>query len=94
MRIINKQKGYIAYTLNILGIRIYEATCQLIARQGTSWVAIGADRHLPVEIPETIDTMAADPLLLTVFQLRAAFPDSDLVDLLTGRRRLADALEQ
>jgi hypothetical protein len=94
MRIVNKQKGYIAYTLNILGIRVYAATCQMIAKQGCAWVTIGADRRLPVEIPAEVDTISGDPLLLTVFQLRSAFPDSDLIDLLTGRRDLSAALEQ
>ena len=94
MRIVNKQKGYVAYTLNILGIRVYAATCQMIAKQGCAWVAIGADRRLPVEVPDEADNIAEDPLLLTVFQLRSKFPDSDLVDLLTGRRQLSEILEQ
>jgi hypothetical protein len=94
MRTVNKQKGYIAYTLNILGIRIYAATCQMIAKQGCAWVAIGADRLLPVEIPDAADNAAGDPLIMTVCQLRAAFPDSDLIDLLTGRRQISEVLEQ
>ena len=94
MRIVNKKNGYITYTLNILGVRISAATCEMIAKQGCAWVAIGADRRLPVDVPDEVDSVAGDPLLLTIFQLRSAFPDSDLIDLLTGRRQVSEVLEQ
>ena len=49
---MNKQKAYIAYTLNILGIRVFNGWCQLIARHGEEWVEIGVRRMLPIDLSE------------------------------------------
>ena len=50
MRLVDKQQGYIAYTLNILGIRVFSGWCQLIARHGEEWVEIGMRRKLPLDL--------------------------------------------
>lgn len=90
MRVVNRDKRYITYTLNILGLRVFEGVCELVARDGNDWVSIGNTKPLPIRMSDHNDS--ADPLLLTISQYTATFPDSDLVPVLEGRRSVDQAL--
>jgi hypothetical protein len=43
--------NHIDYCLNILGIRVWKESCQLIAKSNGDWTFIGPKWDLPVEIP-------------------------------------------
>ena len=89
MRVINQEKRCVSYMLNILGLRVFEGRCELIAKHGDQWVAIGNARELPLD--EHADRHS-DPLLLTVSQYDVTFPDTDLLPLLQGKRSIEQAL--
>lgn len=75
--------------LNILGLRVFEGRCELIAKHGDQWVAIGNARELPLDAHAD---QHSDPLLLTVSQYDVTFPDTDLLPLLQGKRSIEQAL--
>ena len=53
------------YRLNLLGVRVWEDSCQLIAKGEGSWSTLGARRLLPLEVPTTVDQLKGigdDPL--------------------------------
>lgn len=91
MRVVNREERHISYTLNILGLRVFEDVCELIARRGDEWVSIGSAKQLPLDL-STEAGLESDPLLLTVSQYSAAFPGSDLVAILQGERQFEQAL--
>jgi hypothetical protein len=93
MRAVDRQKGHITYKLNILGLRVLKGSCQLIAKQGSDWVAIGSARKLPMRLPKDSDAAESDPLVLTIFQYQVACPGSDLRAVVEGRRPFEEALE-
>jgi hypothetical protein len=81
MRIANVEAGFIDYRLNLLGIRIFEHGCQLIAKSGGDWSGIGPRWDLPITIPgspEELKVAAADTLRLTAYQYDMERPGSDL----------------
>ena len=81
MRIANVEGGFIDYRLNLLGIRIFEHWCQLIARSGGEWSGIGPRWDLPITIPgspEELKIAAPDTLRLTAYQYDMERPGSDL----------------
>jgi hypothetical protein len=87
---------FIDYRLNILGIRVWEHSCQLIARSGSEWSTIGPRWDLPVHIPknaEELKAAAAEPLRLTAYQYCAECPGSDLDEVLGEMKHFAAALE-
>ena len=92
MRSVNKQKAYIAYTLNILGIRVFNGWCQLIARHGEEWVEIGVRRMLPIDLSEGVHGTSSDPVVLTILQYHSACPHDGLMDLVQGKKSFSEAL--
>jgi len=87
---------FIDYRLNILGIRVREHSCQLIARSGNEWSTIGPRWDLPVHVPknaEEVKAAAAEPLRLTAYQYCAEYSGSDLDEVLSERKHFAAALE-
>jgi hypothetical protein len=91
MRVVNRKRRYISYTLNILGLRVFEGMCELIARNGDEWVSIGSAKKLPLDF-STENGQESDPFLLTVSQYSQAFPGSDLIPVLQGERKFEQAL--
>src|SRR4051794_40734229 len=67
MRVVNREERSISYTLNMLGLRVFDGMCELIARQGNDWVSIGSAKKLPVDLSVKA-RQESDPLLLTVSQ--------------------------
>jgi len=81
MRFPHTNGGAIDYRLNLLGIRISRGECQLIAKGGGDWEAIGPKRPLPINIPansQELHTAASDALRMTAWQYDQQFPDSRL----------------
>ena len=87
---------FLDYRLNILGIRVWEHSCQLIARSGKEWGTIGPRLDLPVYVPkdaEELKTAAAEPLRLTAYQYCAECPGSDLAEVLSETKDFSEARE-
>ena len=77
VRVENPAARFIGYQLHILGIRVWEHSCQLIARSGAEWSTLGPRSDLPVNVPHKADELKAaseDPLRLTAFQYCAEYP--------------------
>ena len=94
-RVASPNGRFIDYRLNILGIRVWEDFCQLIARSGAEWSTIGTQRDLPVDVPqnpEELKAAAAEPLRLTAYQYCAESPGSDLVGMLNKTGDFSAAL--
>jgi hypothetical protein len=92
MRSVDTKKRYIAYTLNILGIRVFSGWCQLIARHGEEWVEIGVQRMLPLDLSAAANGINSDPVLLTIMQYQSECPEDGLLDLVQGKKSLSDVL--
>jgi hypothetical protein len=90
VRILNSEQGWIGYRLNLLGIRVHQDGCFLVAKFSPSeWKTVGPKRPLPVKIPSSANQLKAegdDALLGTAFQYMAAHPESDLGDLLEQKK--------
>ena len=94
MRAVNKRERYIAYTLNILGLRVFQRNCELIAKQNGEWVSIGSPAELPIQVSVRPGGAESDPLLLTIQQYHSKYPGTDLLDVVEGRRSFEVALER
>jgi hypothetical protein len=95
MKVTDPTTRLIGYRLNILGVRITEKYCQLVAKTAEGWTTIGPPRELPVYIPRTagqLKSVASDPLLLTACQYAADFPASDIRDVLSEAKSFQNAL--
>lgn len=87
---------FVDYRLNILGIRVWEHSCQLIARSGNEWGTLGPRSDLPVQVPKDATELkeaAAEPLRLTAYQYCADCPGSDLAEVLSETKKFAAALQ-
>lgn len=96
MKVVNRADRWIGYRLNILGIRVFDTSCQLSARSGEKWGVLGPPRELPVHVPRTADELmdaASDPLRLTAFQYISENRASDLAKVLSQEKGLDQAME-
>ena len=97
MKISNNTTRAIDYRLNILGIRVWENACQLIAKSGDgSWSGIGPRWDLPVSIPQNSEELklaSADTLRLTAYQYTTERPRSDLAGVLSKTVDFSIALQ-
>jgi hypothetical protein len=82
--------------LNILGIRVWENDCQLVAKiGGDRWETVGPRRTLPVHIPQTVEelkTAAADSLRTTAYQSATGQKEADLIEVLCQQKDFEVAL--
>ena len=93
MRVTNRVEKYISYRLNILGIRVWEDRCHLVAKDRTGhWLPLGSPKRLPIDLPESLDDIGGDTLLLTAYQYDLEQPGSDLRAVLSKRRDFHEAL--
>jgi hypothetical protein len=95
MRVVNLSAGVIDYRLNILGVRVSEHSCQLIAKGVNGWDTLGPRWDLPVHVPRTSDELkqvASDTLRMTAYQYNVERPGSDIVEVLSRARDFAVAL--
>jgi hypothetical protein len=85
MRVADRTAGTIDYRLNLLGVRVFEHCCQLIARAGEEWTVLGPSWDLPLHIPrnaEELKAAALDTLRMTAYQYNTERPGSDLAEVL------------
>jgi hypothetical protein len=92
MRFVDRREGYIAYTLNILGIKVFSGSCQLIARHGDDWVEIGVQRMLPLDLSDATANGTSDPVVLTIMQYHSVCPHDGLMDVVQGKKNFSEAL--
>ena len=88
-QILDSASRCIDYRLNILGIRVGDNYCQLIAKCYGAWTPFGPRRSLPVKIPATpaeLQDAASDVLRMTAYQYQAERPKSDLAAVLSQTR--------
>lgn len=86
MVVIDRKEKWIGHRLNILGVRVADDHCQLVAKAGKDWITMGITRALPIRVPVTAEELlsaANDPLLITAYQYMAEYPDSNLARLLS-----------
>jgi len=96
MGVAESGAGRIDYRLNILGIRVWKDSCQLIAKTSRGWEALWPQWKLPVRVPQNSEEMkdaAADTLRLTAYQYNTEQPGSDLVEVLSKRKDFSAALK-
>lgn len=60
VRIVDSEACHIDYRLNLLGVRVRDKDCQLIARGNGSWEPKGPKWELPVNILARPDILPAD----------------------------------
>lgn len=97
MKVIDAIARSVEYRLQLLGIRVWHDSCQLIAKGEGAWSTLGARRGLPVDVPSHIEELkeaAGDPLRLTAYQYANEHPSSDLPDVLMQRKTFLDALRE
>jgi hypothetical protein len=96
MKVVNRNERWIDYRLNILGIRVWESSCQLIAKGAGDWSTIGPRWDLPVQVPQTpqeIKAAGSDTVRLTAYQYVSENPGSDLADVLARRKDFESAMQ-
>ena len=59
MKVVNRRERWIGFRLNILGIRVWEDSCQLVAVNRGQWDTLGPSWDLPVQVPETAEELKA-----------------------------------
>lgn len=95
MRVVD-EGGHIDYRLNLLGLRVTQTECQLIARGDGHWEAMGPKWPLPVEFPsgpESVRTSSTDTVRLTAWQYDRENPGSDLRMVLAQTKAFDAALK-
>lgn len=93
MRVTNRTERYISYRLNILGIRVWEDRCHLVARDRTGhWQPLGSAKRLPIALPHSPEDIGGDTLLLTAYQYDLEQPGSDLRAVLSKKKDFQQAL--
>jgi hypothetical protein len=93
-RVSGNNQPSIDFTLNLLGIRVWEDSCVLIAKSGWDWRPIGRPRRLPLRVPAQAEELRqADELGMTAYQLHVESPQLGIADLLAQQKPFAAALE-
>jgi CheY-like chemotaxis protein len=80
-RVVDWNAKHVDYYLGVLGIRVSESACRLIARVGNGWQELGPDRILPIGVPSTpAELLAAkdDLVVLMAWQYEHEHPWTDL----------------
>lgn len=92
-RVSGYSQPSIDYTLNLLGIRVWERSCVLIAKSGWEWKPLGPPRALPIQVPRRAeDLKPSDELSMTAYQFHLECPESDLIEVLEQQKSFDLAL--
>ena len=94
MRVVDEELRCIDYRLNLLGIRVAQSECRLIARGDGHWEPIGPLWPLPIEFPsgpESLKTASTDTVRLTAWQYDRENPGSDLRLVLAQTKEFEEA---
>jgi len=84
-RVVDRNAQHVDYYLGVLGIRVGESACRLIAKVDNGWQEFGPDRSLPIAVPSTpTDLMAVrdDLVALMAWQYEHEHPWTDLREVL------------
>ena len=76
-RFADKKLNHIDYCLEPLGIRVWEKSCQLIAKGSGEWGSPGPKWDLPIEVPRDPNSLKSDgseTLRLTAWQYTKTHP--------------------
>ena len=95
MKIVDKTGGSIDYRLNILGVRVWEGSCQLISKGNDGWTPLGPRWDLPVQVPrneEELKLASSDTLRLTAYQFNHERPGTDIVAVLNRTKSFSAAV--
>ena len=89
-RHVDPDGNFIDYRLSLLGVRVMELECQLIARDAATgrWEPVGPSWPLPIEVPagaESVKAASNNTLYLTAWQYDVEFPGSDIREVLSQR---------
>jgi len=96
-RFADKKLNHIDYCLELLGIRVWEKSCQLIAKGSGEWGPLGPKWDLPVEVPRdpnTLTTDGSETLRLTAWQYTKKHPGTDIAAVLSQRKQFSVALNE
>ena len=80
-RVVDRNAKHVDYYLGVLGIRVSENACRLIARVGSNWQELGPARSLPIGVPSTPTELLAardDLVALMAWQYEHEHPWTDL----------------
>jgi CheY-like chemotaxis protein len=80
-RVVDRNAQHVDYYLGVLGIRVSEGTCRLLAKVGNAWQELGPDRGLPIAVPSTPSELLAareDLIALMAWQYEHEHPWNDL----------------
>ena len=89
--------NHIDYCLNLLGVRVWRNSCQLIAKGDGNWGPLGPKWDLPIEIPKTpseLKTAGTDTLRLTAWQYENEHPGTDLREVFSQQKDFSTALSE
>jgi hypothetical protein len=92
-KIVDAESRRIDYRLNILGVRVWENSCRLIAKTEKGWIPVGGPHEFPLKVPEDsadLQSREQSPLTMTLFQYKEEFPYSDMPEVLS-REKAFDA---
>ena len=95
MRVADALASFIDYRLNILGVRVWENSCQLIAKGSNGWDTFGPRWDLPVHVPRIppeLKQAASDTLRMTAYQYQMERPGSDIAEVLSRQKDFNAAL--
>ena len=89
--------SHIDYCLQLLGIRVWASSCQLIAKGDGNWGPLGPKWDLPIDIPQNAQALKAassDTLRLTAWQYMNEHPGTDIFEVLAQRKDFHLALNK
>lgn len=80
-RVVDRNAKHVEYYFGVLGIRVSESACRLIAKVDNGWQELGPDRRLPILVPSTRTELLAardDLVALMAWQYEHERPWTDL----------------
>ncbi len=94
-RFADKKLNHIDYCLELLGIRVWEKSCQLIAKGRGERGSLGPRWDLPAEVqrdPKGLKTDGSETLRFTAWQCTEKHPGTDIAEVLSQRKEFSLAL--
>ena len=76
----DRERQHIDYCLNILGIRVQEISCHILAKGDGNWASIGPRWDLPIHIPQNeaeLRGIGTDNLAVTAQEVRRHLMNGD-----------------
>ena len=96
-RFADPSKKDVDYCLNLLDVRVWRETCQLITRGNGECTSIGPKWDLPIAIPndeQSLKGAGSDALRLTAWQYENEHPGTDIPEVLSQKKDFDVAITQ